>query len=48
MGVRRAVRAALAIAEYVKPLVSKQQAIEVELNAAQTAEEMNDVEISYS
>ena len=39
---------ALAIAEYVKPLVSRQQAIEVAINAAQTAEEVNDVEISYS
>lgn len=38
---------ALAIAEYVKPLVSRQQAIEVAINAAQTAEEVNDVEISY-
>lgn len=38
---------ALAIAEYVKPLVSRQQAIEVAINEAQTAEEVNDVEISY-
>ena len=38
---------ALAIAEYVKPLVSRQQAIEVAINAAQTAEEVNDIEISY-
>ena len=38
---------ALAIAAYVQPLVSKQQSIEVAINAAQTAEEVNDVEISY-
>lgn len=39
---------ALAIAEYVKPLVSKQQSVEVAINAARTADEVNDVEISYS
>lgn len=38
---------ALAIAAYVKPPVSKQQAIEVAINAAETAEEVNAIEISY-
>lgn len=39
---------ALAIAAYVKPLVSHQQAIEVAINAAQTVDEVCGVEISYT
>lgn len=38
---------ALAIAAYVEPLVAQQQALEVALNACETAKEVRAIEISY-
>lgn len=37
----------LTIAAYVAPKVSKQQAIEIEINACETAEQVNEVVIDY-
>lgn len=38
---------ALAIADYVEPLVTKQQALEVQIKNAQTLEELEAIEINY-
>lgn len=38
---------ALAIANYVEPLVAKQQALEVQIKNAQTLEELEQIEIKY-
>lgn len=39
---------AVAIRNYVKPMVSYQQAIEVQINNCSTEEEINNIEINYS